>query len=162
MARESGLWSWLAKARLHFKLSLHMHRIENPVSPGMPDVEGFLSIEAFAHSPPSSARLSHGQFWLELKSASRPVRAKTPVRFKMRPKQVEWARRRWKLGGACYWLLQVGDGGARRIYMLPGHAGADIDRGLTEVELSKADVLRFCFDPKVTPEMVITTAAAHS
>jgi hypothetical protein len=135
MAREKELWAWLSKARLELKHALHMHRVENSASPGMPDVEGCMA---------------HGrQFWFELKSAERPVRAKTPVRFKMRPKQVEWARRRWQLEGRVYWLLQIGSGKARRIYMLAGPEGAALTRGLTEAEIAARCFMRGGFD---TPE----------
>lgn len=148
MARENQLWAWLAKARLHFKMKLHMHRIENPVSPGMPDVEGHLC--------------GVGQFWIELKSAARPTRKKTAIRFKMRPKQIEWARRRWAIGGACYWLLQVGDGGNRCVYMLQGSYGGALAAGMTEDAIRAKDVLCYYFEPKVTPEVVITAAASHA
>lgn len=161
MARESQLWTWLAKGRLHFKLRLHMHRVENPVSPGMPDVEGHLGIEAFAHHR-NRAAIAHGQFWIELKSAKRPIRKTTPIRFKMRPKQVEWARRRWNIGGSVYWLLQVGDGGSRCVYMLRGSFGAALAAGMTEDAIRANDVLCHYFEPKPTPEIVITAAVSRA
>lgn len=172
MARESELWSWLAKARLHFKMNLHMHRIENPVSPGMPDVEGYLRQwhatpgAKLKFEPGSVVQVGQystgGQFWFELKTAARPAKASTPIRFKMRPKQVEWAKRRWALGGACYWLLQVGHGGNRRIYMLDGGAGEQIAKGMTEDLLAARDVLRFWFEAKPDPVKAILSAAARA
>jgi hypothetical protein len=77
----------------------------------------------------------------------------------MRPKQIEWARRRWKVGGACYWLLQVGDGGTREIYLLTGNHGRDIETGLTEAQLNERSLLRFRFGDRMTPDMVILTMA---
>jgi hypothetical protein len=144
MARESQLWQWLAKARLYYKADLHMHRIENSASPGMPDVEGF--VRGFRKGL---------QFWVELKSAARPARASTPIRFKVRPKQVEWARRRWAIGGAAYWLLQIGDGADRRIYLLDATHGRALQAGMLESVIENQDLL-WIYD-KLRPEHVIET-----
>jgi hypothetical protein len=168
MARESELWSWLSKARLHFKTRLHIHRIENPVSPGMPDVEGFLQGASVRRgggisvAPGAMIRFEpEGQFWFELKTTARPAKAATPIRFKMRPKQIEWARRRWALGGKCYWLLQVGHGGTRAVYMLAGDAGSAIDKGMTEAALGKRCLMAASlFGDKITPEAIIRKAVA--
>lgn len=129
MARESQLWKSLSQARLILRERLHMHRVENLATPGSPDVEGFLE--------------GMGHFEFELKSAARPVRD-GPVRFDMedREKQIEYMRRRWAIGGACFWLLQVGSGASRQVYMLEGDAGPAIKAGLTEDQLRERDILK--------------------
>ncbi len=129
MSRESALWGWLAKSRRHFKTALHINRVENPAGPGMPDVEGQLN-------PAFNGGQHCGQFWIELKAAERPKRAETPVRFKVRPKQVEWSRKRYAVGGRVYWLLQVGSGADAARYLLPGDVAALIQRGMSEIDLS--------------------------
>jgi len=141
MARETQLWDSLSKARFVLRDDLHMHRVENIVSPGAPDVEG--------HYKFTSA------FQFELKSEARPVRPETPIHFKMRPKQVEYARRRWLVGGAIFWLLQVGEGSSRRVYMIEGIHGAKINAGLTEVQLHALDILR---QPKFDPAECVKMA----
>lgn len=122
MALESRLWEWLKKARLSYRDDLHMTRVENGVSAGMPDVEGHLK--------------RGGQFWIELKSAARPKHPDTPVRFRTRTAQVEWVDRRRAVGGRAWYLLQVGDGADRRIYLLDGMWGAMIHAGQSEQWLS--------------------------
>lgn len=131
MARESSLWAWLSKARHDFGSTLHIQRIENFVGAGTPDVEGFLQ------TPEMS-----GQFWLELKSIARPARATTPLRFplKDRKEQVEFMRKRWEIGGNCFWLLQVGSGYDRVIYLAPGPLGEALRNGMIEAQLALACV----------------------
>ena len=145
MSRESALWHWLAKARTEQGSRLHMNRIENSAGPGMPDVEGCLE--------------GYGQFWLELKSSARPKRADTAIRFKVRPKQVEWMNARWKAGAPCYWLLQVGSAEERRLYLLPGRRGAWIKTGMTESELRTESVL--CTADKKHTQLEFLSAATR-
>lgn len=124
-AKESSLWDWLSKARRELGPALHMTRIENYVEPGMPDVEGTFRLEDKPH-----------QFWLELKSEDRPKRDGTPVRFDVRPDQVTWNAMRWGLGANNFWLLQVGSGRDRALYLAPGDLGSRLLAGLTETELA--------------------------
>lgn len=126
MARETSLWGWLKKSRKQLGGALHINRIENSAGAGMPDVEG--------HRP-VVAGWDGGQFWFELKTAPRPARWDTPIRFKVRPAQVPWNNKRWHVGGRNFWLLQVGHGHDRRIYMLRGCDGARIKAGLAECDL---------------------------
>lgn len=145
MARESGLWNWLKKARVAMAEDLHMNRVENSTMSGMPDVEGYLR--------------GDGQFWIELKSAARPARASTPVRFKVRGGQVEWLPRRWALGASAWLLLQVGEGASRSLYLVPGsHAGA-VQGGLPEDRLRALDVLTENGVTRPKPETVVALAA---
>lgn len=127
MARESSLWKWLAKARLELEDALHFQRIENAIAAGFPDVEGYLTTND-----------ASGAFVIELKSQDRPARSSTPVRFKLkgRDKQIEFMETRWRLGGNAFWLLQVGSGPERRLYLAPGDLGPRLKTGLTESELA--------------------------
>jgi hypothetical protein len=125
VARENRLWGWLRKADGTPRLM--MERVENAITSGTPDVTG-----CFEGS----------HFWIELKSAPRPKRPTTPVRFPTRTAQVEWHEDWWKAGCSCWWLVQVGHGHSRAIYMLPGHMGAKLHEGMTEVDLASASVLR--------------------
>lgn len=147
MARETALWTWLKKAKPHFRYDLHMNRVENSTMKGMPDVEGHLIGQGF------------GQFWIELKSSARPARPATPVRFKVRDReaQVEWLRRRRMVGGKAWLLLQVGSGGARKHYLVPGEDAGEVYEGATEQRLQELSRLR---EGKHTPHDVVRRAAA--
>jgi len=125
MARESSLWDWLSKGRKELGDQLHVTRIENAVSAGMPDVEGYLKLPD-----------CEGQFWLELKSEERPAKPSTLLRFKVRQAQVDWINERWAVGGNVFWLLQVGSGPDRILYLAPGPLGPQLQRGVTESELA--------------------------
>lgn len=140
MAKEISLWNWLKKSRLLYRRSLHLCRVENSSIKGMPDVEG----QVIKACP----------FWIELKSAKRPAKSTTPVRFptKDREAQVEWAKRRSEVGGRCYMLLQVGSGSDRRIYLVHGLNSQKVHDGLTEQELKRLNLLR---PGKPKPEDII-------
>lgn len=157
MSRERALWAWLAKARFVYKSRLHMNRIENPAGPGMPDVEGYLAREITRSG--SRQQYAHvengGQFWIELKSAERPKRPETPVRFKVRPRQIAWGLRRWAVGRCSWWLLQVGSGAERKIYLLPGDKGRDIARGMPEIDLGLWAVNDEYDGRKLKPEDIV-------
>lgn len=146
MTLESGLWSWLSKARLELGPALHMDRIENMLSAGTPDVEGQLNLTPWI-----------GQFWIELKSHERPVRRSTPIRFplKRREAQIEFMRKRWEIGGNAFWLLQVGSGHERRLYLAAGDMGDMLKDGLTESELAVEVATYGALPPKLTPVDVL-------
>jgi len=123
MATESSLWKWLSKARDDFGPLLHIRRIENAISAGDFDVEGHLS--------------GYGAFNIELKVAPRPARESTTLRFgsSVKQNQVEWARDRIEAGGAASFLIQVGAGADRAIYLVHGLYGPVLMQGLTESAL---------------------------
>lgn len=102
---EKALWRWITNDKVIQRLPvpvLHMHRIENTASSGMPDVEGIFN---------------GVQFWLELKIAHRPVNEHTPIDLKhIRPKQVEFLHNRWLAKGKAWILLRVG----HDVYLIPG------------------------------------------
>lgn len=138
MARESQLWTSLAVAKIRLRERLHMNRVENWATPGTPDVEGFLE--------------GMGFFQYELKSSMRPMKG-GPVRFdfRKREKQIEYMRRRWTIGGACFFLLQVGHGHGRWIYLVPGDQGEALKSGVTEDVVMELDLLKNAkFDPVET------------
>ena len=129
MARESELWATLRVARVTLGPALHMNRVENWATPGTPDVEGFY--EGF------------GFFQIELKSSMRPIRG-GPVRFSFnkREKQIAYCKKRWDMGAPCWFLLQVGHGHSRQIYLVPGNQGDALKAGLTEEQVMELDVLK--------------------
>lgn len=147
MSLESSLWSWLSNVRHVMRENIHLTRVENMIGAGFPDVDGFAGLGRDRFS-----------FKLELKSSPRPARPATPVRFKLkgREKQIEFCRRRYLMGDNVYFLLQIGEGAERRVYLAPGDVGAELQRGVTE---SQAAILclngGLVFHPKATPSEVI-------
>jgi hypothetical protein len=127
---EKTLWSWLVGAHLEndFGRDLHIERIENLVGVGNPDVTGCYR---------------GGAFDLELKTAHRPARSTTaviPIVAKdpyIRPAQKNWHMERWRAGGQCYFLVQVG---RLSRYLLPGDLARDIE-GKPEAWLYDRSVL---------------------
>jgi len=143
--RESRLWQWLGKtARVHFREALHMNRVENSVSRGMPDVEGCLKVDGEGR-----------QFWIELKCEARPSDPKTKIKPRFEPQQVPWLHKRWRAGGRCFILLQVGSGHSAGRYLIQGNLTGSLARGWTEDKLKS---LASC-DPKGAAEDIVLAAA---
>lgn len=138
MARENRLWAWLSKVKETPRLAIE--RCENAVSTGTPDV---------------TVCYEGASAFIELKSAARPKRATTPVRFPTRDGQVDWHTAWWEAGASTWWLVQVGQGHERSIYMLAGHWGEQLHKGMTELDLAAVSVLR---SPKPSPMEVIVKA----
>lgn len=141
---ESNLWQWLARARKPLGKALHMTRQENLVAVGQPDVEGCYS---------------GSQFWLELKHAARPARATTKLRFgsPIKQNQIEWHRERAGAGGRVYYLISVGSGHERRIYLIPWSRGPEmLDHGVTEKQLDEWNEL----DSPAPFKVVLTASEA--
>lgn len=129
MAKESSLWNWLSKNCLKvFRADLHMDRVENSTMLGMADVEGCLTGD---------------QFWFELKVALRPSKPESKVVFqsKLKIEQVEWAKRRCRAGGNAWFLIQVGNGYSRSLYLIWGTHGAILKAGVTEKQLRALSVI---------------------
>jgi hypothetical protein len=127
MALESALWKSLRQIMdptryPTFATRVHLERVENGVGEGFPDVDGFVR--------------GWGPIQFELKSAARPVRSSTPIRFKVRPLQPPWNIRRWLAGGNNWWLLQVGEGHDRSVILAPGWLDIGALR-LTESQIEK-------------------------
>lgn len=143
--RESSLWGWLAGARPVLGKRLQMTRMENMLGAGVPDVEAFLDRE---------------QFWLELKTASAPMRSATPLRFALagREAQIEFMRHRWSLGGTALWLLQVGSGTERKLYLAPGDMGDYLRDGIVESVLAVRCVATGFFAKRCAPSEVLERA----
>lgn len=160
MARESALWKWLSNARDPMRERLDLRRVEDAIGAGFPDVDGFALFHAYnddAHPKvPTTTRLA---FKLELKSEVRPVRPGTPVRFKVQKRfaQLEFMRKRYGMGEAAYFLLQVGEAADRMLYLAPGDCGARLKSGLTESELAVLCATEggMIFDKKAKPQIVV-------
>lgn len=144
--RESSLWKWFERANDLVpdpELGLlHMRRVENLVAEGDPDVEGCYK---------------GGAFNIELKVAPRPSRPTTRVLgpADIRPKQVPWAKARWKAGGQSYFLIQVGSSRSARRYLIPGHRASGIV-GATEEVLYDMSII----DPQAGQVEIVETAAS--
>lgn len=139
--RESGLWRWLAKAKMTLREALHMTRVENLVGQGTPDVEGCLG----------------NQFWMELKCEARPANEDTPIRPKFRPTQVPWLLRRAGAGGKAFVLLQVGMGGRAARYLIPARFARRLEEhGMTEAQLGECSAA----SPRASAEQVVRAAAS--
>ena len=151
MSRESALWTWLAKAKLTFRESLHMLRIETSTMKGFPDVEGYLSIK----SVPGGG----GNFLMELKSSERPAKSETVVRFKVRDReaQINFLKKRWKLGHNAWLLLQVGSGNQGKRYLIPGQHAQMVYDGVPEWTLLQLSVIH----PKHSPTEIIQAAVRY-
>lgn len=97
----------------------------------MPDVEGH-----YGHARPQLA----GQFWIELKVAKLPRRATTPVRPKIRDAQVEWHKRRSRIGGNNWFLIQIGGGARAERILVHGRHVERLHAGLSLAKLRRLGV----------------------
>jgi hypothetical protein len=142
MARESALWTRMKNGVKDLRFlgyPIDLQRLENEVAAGHPDVEGCID---------------GAQVWIELKSELRPVRATTPIHPKVRDSQRDWHRDRCKAGCRCNWvLLQVGEGSAASLYLIPGRHYEDIVA--TEATLQALS----CVGPNDAMGRVLLTAA---
>lgn len=105
MPTEKNGWKWLSKARDQMDLPVHIERVENIAGAGHPDVElCYMGV----------------QNWIEQKAAHRPARPSTKLRFgsPLRDSQVEWAKKRIAAGGRVWYLIQVGAGHERQMYLV--------------------------------------------
>lgn len=142
MAYEAALWKRVKSAGTHLKrcgFKVDLKRIENEAGSGHPDVEGVIDGE---------------QIWIELKSCDRPKRPSTPIRPKVRPSQDIWLQERVRAGFRKAWvLIQVGEGAASRLYLIPGHLYPRIVTPEAELEaMSK------CPPTASLPEILLTAA----
>lgn len=168
MARESSLWKWLSNARNDLRERVDLRRVEDAIGAGFPDVDGFLRGEpdpavrfntaAEREEYERKSRWTFG-FKLELKSERRPARHTTPVRFALekRKAQIEFMKRRYLMGEAAYFFVQVGESSDAMRYLAPGDAGAQLRDGMTEAELAVLCVTEngMVFDHKVKPATII-------
>lgn len=123
---ESSLWDWLKKANLSFRELLHMTRIENTAGDGASDVEGVLD---------------GGPFYVELKSAARPVRPGTPIKVRFEPSQPGWHEARRNAGRMTFVLLQVGAQHQARRYLVESTHIPAMAEGVTEQWLDEHAVI---------------------
>lgn len=116
---EKSLWRWLSSAR---RTGFHLERIENSLSRSTPDVE---------------CSTGGGGFWIELKTAERPKKEDTPVRFKFQPGQSDWLITRWVLDHGAWLLVQVGPSR----YLVAGVHARLLEDGITEAEILDMSVI---------------------
>lgn len=126
-ARESGLWNWLSQGTMHLT-DLHMHRIENSLSAGTPDVEGCVAGVGFDIELKSVSRPPGGNVWCELKSA-----------------QALFLRARWHVGGSSWVLVQVGYAHGAKRYLVRGCDSAELLQPVPETQLEELNCLRGTF-----------------
>lgn len=122
--RESSLWDWLKRGTADLGDRLHMTRTEEALgAKGRPDVEGCYD---------------GGSFIVELKVASRPKRAETPIRTQepVKEEQCLWLEARVKAGGMAWLLVQVGERHEARRYLVWGKYARAIKAGVTESRLA--------------------------
>lgn len=136
--RESAIWGWLKAAADKMGSHAHLHRIENEVETGDPDVEGCLD---------------GGAFCCELKVAE-GFRRDGTFKIKMSVHQGYFAYRRVRAGGRSWVLIRVED----EHYLVDGGWALDLfeqkDR-LCRVSLGRVSVV----DPKAKAEKVIRVMA---
>lgn len=161
MSKESQLWAWLKGAQKSTleggPTRVDLRRVEDAMGAGFPDVDG-VAVLGEPVGPPLC-------FKLELKSEVRPKRSATPIRFKVEKRfaQLEFLRKRYGMGENAYFLLQVGEGADRKIYLAPGDLGEALKVGLTEAQLAFECVKRgYLFPKNVKPLDVIIGVAACS
>lgn len=146
MPKESNTWKWLAKARETLRPDrLMINRMENLVEVGRPDVDLiWMGITA----------------QLELKAAKRPARPTTKLAWgsAVKDNQVEWHEQRLLCGGSTGWLLQVGEGAWRKIYLIPGRLGRVLQAGVTEAWCAEHNVLVNCTPEEVVRRSVMLTS----
>lgn len=124
MAREHSFWDSLHKASREYE-GLDLRRVENSLTQGTPDVEGCF----FGRS-----------FWIELKSADRPVRPTSALKFDLTIFQARWLQKRWHVGGHAWVLVRVGKGSNSKVYLIPGKSAGLIAETCTEGLLAELSV----------------------
>lgn len=133
---------------------IDLRRVEDGIGAGFPDVDGFALFIRDDDGPD----IPFG-FKIELKSKERPARPETPIRFPLekRRAQIEFMRRRYQMGEAAYFLLQVGSGPDRMIYLAPGDAGERLRDGMTEAGIAVlcATENGMVFDKSTKPEAIV-------
>lgn len=140
MAKESTLWKWLRDGTNGTNgpvpLNFDMNRIENAVSSGMPDVEGIFDKQ---------------HFWIELKRI--PLQKLMIIEFQ--PKQIPFLEKRWRLGGASWLLVAIGEGANFKRYMIRGCDARRFEDSFTVDEIEDLSVI----DPKASPLDIVRAAA---
>lgn len=144
MAAERNLWNWLKNGTKNMK-GLHLCRIESPVTPGYPDVEG--CYQGGGHEG--------GSFHIELKAKkSRPKRATTPIRPGIRPEQIIWFKHRTLASPhlpTAWVLIRVGEKKETKVYLI---AGEDVDPYIEKMTEENLGVLSKC-RPDASPRDII-------
>jgi len=133
---EKNLWAWLKRGTLRCR-DLHMERVENSIAEGTPDVD---------------ACYQGADFKIELKTGSVTIRHGY-VRTKFQPKQLPWIKRRTKVGGRAFVLIQIG----RVRYLVPGRLCENFYR--TDFTLGELEGISIV--PPKSSAMDVIGACAH-
>lgn len=139
--QESNLWNWLSGARQVLKSTLDMHRVENVVGTGFPDVEGFAS--------------PNNPFWIELKALQYPKDPTKPIDHQVTQDQISWLYNRAAVGGKSWVLFQFGSGASHLRLLFPGRSAPKLQEPLTLTDLRDLSV----DVSNLTPAEVIRVAA---
>lgn len=151
MRPESQFWQWLRPSG-PLKKQVHCERIEQAYTAGTPDVEFYWR--------------GRGHGWIELKATERPKNPDTLVRpsMKNRAAQISFMRRRWDMGDNACFVIRVGHGLERMIYIFAGDAGTLLAAGMTEKDMQRTCL--FYFDKSGRPanvfEKVLTCHGSRS
>ncbi len=143
---EKNLWNSMRTALKVFGADLHYTRIENSVSDGFPDVELQLLEDGVSYHATT-----------ELKTAARPVHFETSVSVGVRPGQVRWLKKRWRVRGSAWILLQVGSGRDLARYLIPGDLAEDVSNGVPESTLLRYSVC----EPNDPLDRIVRIACTH-
>jgi hypothetical protein len=148
MPKEKDLWAWLRDAR-KLLTGLHMVRIESKITIGFPDVEGWLG--------------NSGGFTIELKNCIRPKHPSSQlIKFKVRPKQIDFLQDRAKAGGSAWLLVRV-CGNPNALYLIPGNSVEFLEKeniGLIPINEQRLQDFAVRVDFP-TPDRVILFAARN-
>lgn len=124
MVSESSLY---ARFRAQFAGRFNrIERVENPIAPGMPDVNCCL--------------LGVGEFWLEVKAPTEPKRPSTPLfgsNHRVSQSQISWHRHQHQAGGKSYFIIDTDV----RLILVCGSLAEEINE-MTVDELVKCSL--FC------------------
>lgn len=113
MGKESLFWGRIRDDSRGIP-DLDIHRIENALSAGTPDVEGCFCSFAFQ---------------IELKASERPTRETSQLNYELTTTQAHWLRRRWNVGGSSWLYMRLGKGPTASYYLIRGRdAGEFITR----------------------------------
>ena len=145
--RENSLWKWLKKAGDKQATFLHIHRVENSVETGCPDMEGF------------SWAAKRG-FWTELKSCPEPGPSGL-VDVALTGEQQYWLFARNRVEGLAWLLVRVGTGAKRRHYLLHGgeYLKQVVKESVTENWLAERSVIK---DRRPSALQLLAQMAVHA
>lgn len=121
-ARESNLWNWLLGGA---DADTMLHRVENALGAGTPDVFGVRAGTAFVCELKAVGRRPKGRVWCELRS-----------------EQASFLRRWHRVGGRAFVLVQVGVGHNVKRYLVSAEHCLELLQEMDESRLEELSVNR--------------------